>query len=244
MPKSESYKDDRMEESKNDPESGNLNDNPSIEDETKNVEMNQSTSGVTKRPITTIATEEIIEENDVNEMTMNSNDKKLQNDKSNSVSSRMSKDINDIDTDDMSNLDSGDMELQGDNSNDVTSRMSKDGEIINDTMEENDISDMSNVNSGVMKSGIAMNSNRGDTSTSKPPCKKPNTDDISDDTIEGNDVGDMSNDNSGATVTNSNNANMNNAMSKVSSICLFNLIVYMLSYYIYQPVAFPTIITV
>ena len=62
--------------------------------------------------------------------------------------------FNDIDTGDMSNVNSGatksgmtmisnDMELQGDNSNDVTSRMSKDGEIINDTMEENDINDMS-----------------------------------------------------------------------------------------------------
>ena len=240
MPKSESYRDDRMKESKIDPEveqkGENLNGNQNIEDETKNVEMNQSTSGVTKRPTSTIPTKKKTkEENDVNKMANEmANDKKLQNDKSNTVS-RMSKDISD-----MSNVDSGatergmtmsnDMELQGDNSNDVTSRMSKDGEIINDTMEENDISDMSNVNSGVMKSGIAMNSNRGDTSTSKPPCKKPNTDDTSDDTIEGNDVGDMSNDNSGAAVMNSNNANMNNAMSKVSSICLFNQIFYMLSY--------------
>ena len=97
MPKSESYKGDRLEESKSDSKGeqkgGNLNGNSNIEDETKNVEMNQSTSGVTKRPITTIATKEMIEENDANEMAMNSNDKKLRKGKSNSITSRMSKDI-------------------------------------------------------------------------------------------------------------------------------------------------------
>ena len=97
MPKSESYKDDRMKESKIDPEveqkGENLNGNQNIEDETKNVEMNQSTSGVTKRPTSTIPTKETKEENDVNEMAMNSNDKKLRKGKSNSITSRMSKDI-------------------------------------------------------------------------------------------------------------------------------------------------------
>ena len=50
MPKAESYKDDRMEVSKSGPEGkqkgGNLDGNPNIEDETKNVEVNQSPSGV------------------------------------------------------------------------------------------------------------------------------------------------------------------------------------------------------
>jgi hypothetical protein len=146
MPKSESYKDDRMEEAKSEPEGdqngGNVNGNPNIEDETKDVEMNRSTSGVAKRPITKIATKEIIEENELNEMEMNSND--------------------------------------------------KNSDIINDTMDGIDTGDMSNVNSGTTKSDIAMNSNRGDTSTSKPPFKKPKTDDISDDTIEGDDVSDIS----------------------------------------------------
>ena len=103
IPKSESYKDDRLEESTSGPEGEQKGGNPNIEDETKNVEMNQGTSGVTKRPITTIATKEIVEENDVNEMAMNSNDEKLQNDKSNSVSSRTSKDTK-IDTGDISTV--------------------------------------------------------------------------------------------------------------------------------------------